>query len=477
MTGVAETNKRVEQPMDPNRSEMNGHTQGPGSQSPSEVRSPEGSGRRVRRTTETPGAEDTEHRGRKWTRFRRDGPLDEQSSERTPGELTKSASVVGVRAEALEDRHRGLLGRTVPLDRIQLPKKPRGLLNDPLGRKVAWKTKGESGETQTATFVGRTHTGKPVVDDGSSRPRVVARAVAPRKGGEPTRHPLQGVSPRYLRRPGAELKAALTTILDHVEPGHLPARAYADALVNAGHAVYVVGGAVRDAIRQVVQGGGDVRDVDLVTTALPKDIRDVVGQLEARGGQPVSSPSFVDQFGAVLLEGDKMDLVTLKVGSKPHETPKKSKAIFGSDVMKDAGLRDFTLNALYYDPVNGVVVDPTGRGVQDAADGVLRLAENPDDCNASHALRYFKFRGRGYEPAEGLMEQVRAIAERTFGARGMPAKVARISVGSADHDDAARAWLSDLRRVMDRDGMADLYDRHIAPDEDEIVRRIVERNR
>ena len=47
---------------------------------------------------------------------------------------------------------------------------------------------------------------------------------------------------------------------------------------------------------------------------------------------------------------------------------------FSPDVTleEDAQRRDFTINALYYDEASGELLDPTGQGLQDCKDGVLR---------------------------------------------------------------------------------------------------------
>jgi tRNA nucleotidyltransferase/poly(A) polymerase len=46
--------------------------------------------------------------------------------------------------------------------------------------------------------------------------------------------------------------------------------------------------------------------------------------------------------------------------------PGEQNAIFSADVARDLGFRDFACNAVYYDPINHVYIDPSGVGITDA---------------------------------------------------------------------------------------------------------------
>jgi hypothetical protein len=68
------------------------------------------------------------------------------------------------------------------------------------------------------------------------------------------------------------------------------------------------------------------------------------------------------------------------------------------------GNRDFACNAVYFEPIAGVLIDPTGTGILDAESRRLRLV-----CDGTHntpyhrgkiAVRYFKFLSRGFESEE-----------------------------------------------------------------------------
>ena len=51
----------------------------------------------------------------------------------------------------------------------------------------------------------------------------------------------------------------------------------------------------------------------------------------------------------------------------------KAPVSIGYGLHMEAIYRDFTFNALSYDPFNRVVIDPTGRGVEDAINKFLRI--------------------------------------------------------------------------------------------------------
>ena len=60
-------------------------------------------------------------------------------------------------------------------------------------------------------------------------------------------------------------------------------------------------------------------------------------------------------------------------------------------IEEDAVRRDFTINALYENPLTGEILDPTGRGLQDIKNKVLRFIGNPKERIQEDALRVFRF--------------------------------------------------------------------------------------
>lgn len=60
-------------------------------------------------------------------------------------------------------------------------------------------------------------------------------------------------------------------------------------------------------------------------------------------------------------------------------------------IEEDAVRRDFTINALYENPITGQILDPTGKGLSDVKNKVLRFIGNPKERIKEDYLRLFRF--------------------------------------------------------------------------------------
>lgn len=147
---------------------------------------------------------------------------------------------------------------------------------------------------------------------------------------------------------------------------------------EGGHAAYLVGGAVRDAVL-----GRPVGDLDLATDATPQQ---VIALAKAAGVRCV--PTGLDH-----------GTVTLVVDGKPHEITsfrrdvetdgRHARVAFTDDMAEDARRRDFTMNALYA-AADGTVIDPLG-GLTDARAGRVRFVEDPERRIREDYLRILRF--------------------------------------------------------------------------------------
>lgn len=123
-------------------------------------------------------------------------------------------------------------------------------------------------------------------------------------------------------------------------------------LKESGHCAYLVGGAVRDFLV-----GNAPKDFDIVTDATPSRIRRI--------------------FRSARIIGRRFRLVHVVFGSKIFEVSTFRSTVEGSvgndfgTMDEDVMRRDFTLNALYYDPLQEQVIDYVG-GVRDIRKGVIR---------------------------------------------------------------------------------------------------------
>jgi hypothetical protein len=103
----------------------------------------------------------------------------------------------------------------------------------------------------------------------------------------------------------------------------------------------------------------------------------------------------------------------------------KNKSIpicIGTDLYAENICRDFTVNSLWYDPINETVIDPTSKGIQDTIKKILRIPVSKKDQkqewwfkgNPSKILRYWKFIARGYTPDEETQKFVIEKAKKVY---------------------------------------------------------------
>ncbi len=135
-----------------------------------------------------------------------------------------------------------------------------------------------------------------------------------------------------------------------------------DRLKAAGHDAYVVGGAVRDALLK-----RPIMDWDVATSAPPDHIKTI----------------FRDQRHFTL----KHDTVTVvHSGSHFEVTPFRGEE---NTLQSDLSRRDFTINAMAFDPDDPRVIDPF-HGASDINKRVLRAVGNPEDRFREDPLRLLR---------------------------------------------------------------------------------------
>lgn len=140
-----------------------------------------------------------------------------------------------------------------------------------------------------------------------------------------------------------------------------------EVLQQAGFQACVVGGAVRDLIV-----GLEPKDFDVATNATPAQIRPLFRRARIIGRR--------FQLVHVVFGQEVIETSTFRApASNGHETDEHGRILrdnqFGTHE-EDAARRDFTLNALYYDPVREEVID-YHRGVADLKKRIVRMIGDP----------------------------------------------------------------------------------------------------
>lgn len=158
-----------------------------------------------------------------------------------------------------------------------------------------------------------------------------------------------------------------------------------DALGAGRGAARFVGGAVRDGLL-----GLPVNDLDIATT---HDPHEVVDRLKAAGIKAVPTGIEHGTITGVLPDGP-VEITTLR--RDVSTDGRRATIAYTDDWREDAARRDFTINALYADPVTGAISDYFG-GVADLRARRLRFIGDPAARIAEdhlRILRYFRFLSR-----------------------------------------------------------------------------------
>jgi len=167
------------------------------------------------------------------------------------------------------------------------------------------------------------------------------------------------------------------------------------AALGKGKARYV-GGAVRDTLLGVA-----VKDIDVATPLLPAV---VIERLTAAGIRSVPTGIEHGTVTAALASGP-VEITTLR--RDVSTDGRRATVAFAQDWREDAARRDFTINALYADPVTHEIADWFG-GLDDlAARRVRFIGDARARIREDHLriLRYFRFQARfGSVPADAEAE-------------------------------------------------------------------------
>lgn len=153
-------------------------------------------------------------------------------------------------------------------------------------------------------------------------------------------------------------------------------------LQESGFETYLVGGCVRDLLV-----GIHPKDFDIATSALPNQVRKKVSNAYVIGRR----------FKLVLVKrGDQQfEVATFRrnVTTEELATLNEGETVEGDNYFgtceEDAKRRDFTANAVFYDPVKHKLLDFCG-GIQDINDRVLRMIGDPKERFIEDPIRILR---------------------------------------------------------------------------------------
>ncbi len=146
-------------------------------------------------------------------------------------------------------------------------------------------------------------------------------------------------------------------------------------LQDLGHSAYVIGGAVRELL---VGEKPEPEDWDVGTSALPEEVLHLFPKAIATGAR----------FGTitVLTAAGPCEVTTFRVESEYKDARRPERVTFVRELEADLSRRDFTVNAIAWDPPRDRLVDPTG-GIPDLASRLLRAVGDPRERFREDGLR------------------------------------------------------------------------------------------
>ncbi len=141
-----------------------------------------------------------------------------------------------------------------------------------------------------------------------------------------------------------------------------------DVLAEHGYQAYIVGGAVRDLI-----AGLEPKDFDVATNATPEQIRPLFRRARIIGRR--------FRLVHVVFGREIIETSTFRAAADSDEFTDDHGRLLRDNLFgtheEDAARRDFTLNALYYDPLTQEVID-FHNGVRDLQHRIVRMIGEPE---------------------------------------------------------------------------------------------------
>ena len=173
-----------------------------------------------------------------------------------------------------------------------------------------------------------------------------------------------------------------------------------EKLYQSGCEAYVVGGCVRDALI-----GREPHDWDITTSALPPEVKKIFPRTIDTGLKHGTV--------TVMVGREAYEVTTYRVDGVYEDSRHPKQVTFTPSLAEDLQRRDFTINAMAYDPRSGLV-DLFG-GQKDLEDGIIRAVGDPVQRfteDALRILRAFRFAAQlGYEIDPDTLRAASALSQ------------------------------------------------------------------
>ncbi len=148
-------------------------------------------------------------------------------------------------------------------------------------------------------------------------------------------------------------------------------------LTDDGYDAYVVGGCVRDAYLNK-----EPNDWDITTSATPEQMKAVFSDFK------VIETGIKHGTLSIIVDGEAIEITTMRVDGDYTDNRHPDSVEFTCDIHKDLSRRDFTVNAMAYNPKTGLIDPFDGKG--DIERKIIRCVGNPDRRFNEDALRIMR---------------------------------------------------------------------------------------
>ena len=140
---------------------------------------------------------------------------------------------------------------------------------------------------------------------------------------------------------------------------------------------YIVGGCLRDCIMS-----NTPKDWDVATSALPEEIKECFKE------QRVIETGIAHGTITVVVNSFTVEVTTYRVDGVYSDNRHPDRVDFTKSITEDLSRRDFTINALAYNPSTGLV-DPFN-GIKDIKDNIIRCVGNTNQRLKEDSLRILR---------------------------------------------------------------------------------------
>lgn len=151
---------------------------------------------------------------------------------------------------------------------------------------------------------------------------------------------------------------------------------------DAGFKAYLVGGYIRDIILdRKLDKRFDNIDIDIATDAHPEDILNIFNNVIPTG----------IKHGTVTVVGskNKYEITTFRVDEQYYDLRHPEKVQYVSDIHQDLSRRDFTINALAFNPFTKELIDDFG-GIDDIKRRIIRTVGDAESRFKEDSLRMLR---------------------------------------------------------------------------------------